>query len=97
MKFLEGAPVFAIEVRSERDYGSAAERAMLAKRKDYFEAGTLVVWDVDLLADEFVIKSYLKSDPENPIGFRHGEIAHAEPAVPGWTMEVDTLFAQDNP
>lgn len=42
-KFLEGAPVFAAEVRSENDYGEAAEKAMVSKRKDYFAAGTLVV------------------------------------------------------
>jgi len=42
MKFLEGAPVFAAEVRSEGDYGEHAERAMARKRADYFAAGTLV-------------------------------------------------------
>src|ERR1700733_10799186 len=47
MKFLEGAPVFAAEVRSEHDYG-AAERELADKRKDYFAAGTKCVWDVDL-------------------------------------------------
>lgn len=26
MRFLEGAPAFAVEVRSENDYGPAAER-----------------------------------------------------------------------
>src|SRR5215510_16194301 len=31
MRFLEGAPIFAVEVRSENDYGSAAERAMREK------------------------------------------------------------------
>ncbi len=36
MKFLEGAPVFAAEVRSEGDYGEHAERAMARKRADYF-------------------------------------------------------------
>src|SRR5216684_5005790 len=49
MRFLEGAPVFAVEVRSEEDYGPAAERRLAAKRRDYFAAGTLCVWDVDLL------------------------------------------------
>lgn len=93
MKFLEGSPVFAVEVRSEGDYGQAAERAMESKRSDYFKAETLVVWDVDLLAEEFIVKSYRSTDPDNPIGFRRGETAHAEPAVPGWTMEVDSLFA----
>ena len=47
MRFIEGPPTFAVEVRSENDYGPAAEREMAAKRADYFEAGTLVVWDVD--------------------------------------------------
>ncbi len=48
MKFFPQAPVFAVEVRSEGDYGPKAEREMAKKRADYFAAGTLVVWDVDL-------------------------------------------------
>jgi Uma2 family endonuclease len=91
MRFAEGAPVFAVEVRSEHDYGPAAERAMRQKRADYFAAGTLVVWDVDLQGDA-VIKSYKASDPANPVIFRRGEMADAEPAVPGWRMPVDDLF-----
>ncbi len=39
MKFLEGPPVLAVEVRSEGDYGPAAEEAMALKRIDYFDAG----------------------------------------------------------
>src|SRR5205823_9475501 len=31
MRYLQGAPVFAVEVRSENDYGPAAERAMASK------------------------------------------------------------------
>lgn len=91
MKFFEGAPVFAVEVRSEGDYGPLAERDMARKRTDYFAAGTSVVWDVDLLSDE-VIKSYSDRNPETPIIFRRGEIANAEPAVPEWSMAVDDLF-----
>ena len=91
MRFLEGAPVFAVEVRSTSDYGPAAERAMAEKRADYFACGTLIVWDVDLLSED-VVKSYKASDPEHPVIFRRGEIADAEPAVPGWRMAVDTLF-----
>src|SRR5215472_2762552 len=37
-KFLEGAPTFAVEVRSEGDYGPAAELEIAAKRHDYFAA-----------------------------------------------------------
>jgi Uma2 family endonuclease len=91
MRFLEGAPVFAVEVRSENDYGPRAEGAVRDKRADYFAAGTQVVWDVDLQSED-VIKSYKANDPENPVIFRRGEIADAEPAVPGWRMAVDELF-----
>ncbi len=42
MEFCQGAPVFAAEVRSNNDYGPAAEQAMQAKRADYFACGTLV-------------------------------------------------------
>jgi len=90
-KFLEGAPVFAVEVRSEGDYGRAAEQEMAAKRRDYFAAGTLVVWDADVLRAE-VVRVYRASDPDHPTVYRRGEIAEAEPAVPGWTMPVEDLF-----
>lgn len=93
MKFFEGAPVFAVEVRNEEDYGAAAERQIAKKRADYFAAGTLVVWDVDLLSDD-VVRVYRASDPERAKIYRRGEIAEAEPAVPGWTMPVDALFLQ---
>lgn len=92
MKFLEGAPVFAVEVRSEGDYGPRAEAKITRKRRDYFAAGTLVVWDVDLLSEE-VIKVYRTTDPNRPTVYHRGEVAEAEPAVPGWTLPVDELFA----
>jgi Uma2 family endonuclease len=91
MRFLEGAPLFAAEVRSENDYGSKAEQDMAAKRKDYFAAGTQVVWDVDLLSPD-VVKVYRSSSPEQPTIYRRGERAEAEPAVPGWQLSVDDLF-----
>ena len=93
MKFFEGAPVFAVEVRSENDYGPGAERQMAKKRADYFAAGTLVVWDVDLMSED-VVRVYRSSDPERPTIYHRGEIAEAEPAVPGWTMAVDDLFPE---
>lgn len=91
MKFFDGAPVFAVEVRSEGDYGPRAERQMAQKRADYFAAGTQVVWDVDLLSDD-VVRVYRASDPERATIYRRGQTAEAEPAVPGWTMPVDDLF-----
>src|SRR6059058_5469877 len=36
MRFFEGPPDFAAEVRSENDYDGTAEEAIAAKRADYF-------------------------------------------------------------
>jgi Uma2 family endonuclease len=93
MKFYEGAPIFAVEVRSEGDYGARAEREMAKKRGEYFAAGTEVVWDVDLLS-ESVVRVYSATEPDRPRVYRRGETAEAEPAVPGWTMAVDDLFVE---
>jgi Uma2 family endonuclease len=91
MKFFPDVPVFAAEVRSENDYGPKAEEEMAAKRADYFAAGCQVVWDVDLLGAD-VVRVYRAAAPDNPTVYRRGEIAEAQPAVPGWTMPVDDLF-----
>jgi len=91
MKFFNSAPLFAVEVRSENDYGSAAEREIKEKILDYFAAGTRVVWDVDLLSED-VIRAYQPDSPDQPRIYRRGETADAEPALPGWTMAVDDLF-----
>jgi Uma2 family endonuclease len=90
MRFIDGAPTFAVEVRSEDDYGPFAEKDMAAKRADYFEAGTQVVWDVDPLAR--TITSYSRNQPDRPTIFAPGQTAHAEPAVPGWQLDVADLF-----
>jgi Uma2 family endonuclease len=89
--FLAGAPAVAVEVRSEGDYGPNTERRMAENRADYFAAGTLVVWDVDPLGPD-TIRTYHPTSPGEPVLFRRGEIANAEPAVPGWRFAVDDLF-----
>ena len=90
MDFIEGAPTFAVEVRSKGDYGDAAEEAMTAKRADYFEAGTAVVWDVDPVAG--CVRLYRPNAPDQPEIFARGELANAEPAVRGWRMSVDEIL-----
>jgi Uma2 family endonuclease len=90
MRFIAGPPTFAVEVRSEGDHGPAAEAEMAAKRADYFEAGTLVVWDVDPVAE--LIRKYQADAPERPAHFSRGQVAEAEPAVSGWRVEVDRVF-----
>lgn len=94
MKYYEGAPDFAVEVRSENDYGRRAEREMVQKRADYIAAGTLVMWDVDLLSND-VVRVYRTTAPDNPTIYHPGDIAEAEPAVPGWTMVVNDLLPED--
>ncbi len=89
--FYEGPPAFAVEVRSEGDYGPATQRKIDAKRADYFAAGTEVVWDVDVLR-EVIVRVYRKEDPDRPAIYHRGEIAEAEPALPGWSMPVNDMF-----
>ncbi len=89
--FIEGAPCFAVEVRSKDDYGPSAERALAAKRTDYFAAGSLVVWDVDLF-DKHVVNVYRSTNPHTFTSFARGTHAEAEPALPGWSFPVGDLF-----
>lgn len=91
MRFVEGAPDFAVKVRSENDYGPAEAR-LADKRADYFAAGTKVVWYVDPV--KRVVYCYRASDAQVAVLLRPGEVASAEPAVPGWRMPVDEIFAE---
>ena len=61
------------------------------KRGDYFLAGTLVVWDVDVLKEKLV-RVYRADHPTAPTVYRIGRRADAEPTVPGWSMPVADLF-----
>lgn len=90
MRFIEGAPIFAVEVRSEDDYGPAAEVEMAAKRADYFSAGTRVVWEVDPVAG--TIDSYSADTPQQPLHFAAADAAHSEPAVPSWRLMVREIL-----
>lgn len=76
MNFVQGAPTFAVEVRS---------------KADDFQAGTLVVWDIDPRVRR--ILSYRATTPGQPVTFHEGQTADAEPAVPGWRMVVHDVFA----
>lgn len=91
MRFVTGVPDYAVEVRSENDSGPEAERELAETRADYFEAGTLVVWDVDPIAE--MVARYTATDPLTPVVFRRGDVADAEPAGPGWRLAVDDIFA----
>jgi Uma2 family endonuclease len=90
MDFIDGPPTLAVEVRSKSDYGDAAEDAMAEKRGDYFQAGTQIVWDVDPRSR--CIHVYRADDPRQPMTFRKGQQADAEPVVPGWRFAVADIF-----
>jgi Uma2 family endonuclease len=91
MSFNDRPPVFAVEVRSKNDYGLAKDRDYADKRRDYFFAGTQVVWDVDPVAETVTV--YKSDDPLTPLILRRGQVADAEPAVPGWRVAVADIFA----
>jgi Uma2 family endonuclease len=95
-RFIEGVPALAVEVRSEGDYGEVAEERLAAKRADYFEAGTQVVWDVDPLARSVAVyrsTAYQSTAPDQPNVFATGQTAEAEPALPGFKLPVDEIFS----
>jgi hypothetical protein len=39
-----------------------------------------------------VILVYRASDPTKPTTYRQGDVAEAEPAVPGWQVAVAEIF-----
>jgi len=90
MRFISGPPTLAVEVRSESDYKKAAQKEIVAKRCDYFQAGTLVVWDVD--TREECIHVYRAPELNKKTTYRRGEIAEAEEAAPGWRISVNEVF-----
>ena len=90
MKFIGGPPDIAVEMRGSDVYDSAAEQRIADRRNDYFEARTQIVWDVDPRSQE--IRSYSAATPQQPRIFKAGDIADAEPALPGWRMAVTEVF-----
>jgi Uma2 family endonuclease len=91
MRFLEGPPTLAVEVRSENDYTPSAQAEVAAKCADYFEAGTKFVWDVDPIAE--CIHIYRAEMPDQPTTFRRGQVVGAEPQLPGWRVDVGWIFS----
>jgi Uma2 family endonuclease len=63
---------------------------MAEKRTDYFLAGTLVVWNVDPVAE--CVHVFRASATAKPKTYFRGDVADAEPAVPGWRMPVTEIF-----
>ena len=83
--------MFAVEVRSEGDYGPKADQAIEAKQPTTSRPERNSSGDVDILSDD-VVKSYRADVPDTPVIYRKGEIADAEPALPGRRMPVNEMF-----
>lgn len=86
---MRGAPTFPVEVRSPEDYGPKAESTLARKRIDYFEAGTLAVWDINLKLETVTL--YISQ--QSTVIFHRGDVAHAEPALSEKSLDVDEIFA----
>jgi Uma2 family endonuclease len=67
-------------------------RVSSLKRADYFAAGTLVGWDVDVLRER-VVRVYRANEPDTPTVYRAGEMAEAEPAMPSWSVAASEILA----
>src|SRR4051794_15625652 len=91
MRFVEGPPTFAVEVRSENDYGPPPEAEIAAKRADYFAPRAQIVWGGDPLAE--TVTAYSATSPTQLTVYRIGDTANEEPAVPGWRLAVRDLFS----
>ncbi len=68
--FIRNPPTFAVEIRSADDCGAAVDRERVAKRLDYFAAGTRAVWDVD--ARNELVHAYRADAPDRAVTFERG-------------------------
>jgi Uma2 family endonuclease len=83
------APDLAIEVLSK----SNTKREMQRKRRDYFQAGTRLVWEVDPKARTVVVYT----DPKNATVFQENETLEGGEVLPGFTLPLSQLFAELDP
>ena len=86
---LKGSPELVIEIRSPSNRRSK-ERA---KRKDYFENGALVIWDVD--PKRRIIWVYEVEDPKNFQKYEAADLIRCERLFPGWWRLVADFFSKE--
>ena len=80
------APDLAIEVLSQ---GNTAKE-MAIKRREYFNAGVLRVWEVDPKKRSITV--YLR--PDHGEVFREGQVVDGGPVLPGFKLSVSELFGE---
>jgi Uma2 family endonuclease len=82
-------PDLAVEILSESN--TAAE--MTRKRREYFEAGTTLVWQIDPRRREVAVYTGL----EQLQTLTEGDTLTGEPVLPGFTLPVSDLFRRVPP
>ena len=78
------APDLAVEVLSD----SNTRKEMCIKLRDYFGAGTRLVWYID--PDDRTATTYL--DPDHPVVLDEGQTLDGGAVLPGFTVPVRRLF-----
>ncbi len=86
---LKGGPEMVVENRSP----SNNRKEKREKRAQYFENGTLVVWDVD--PDRRKIWVYEASEPKKGREYKAEDNIECEPLLPGWRRSLADFFSKD--
>ena len=85
----EEAPALVIEVSSSANSGEQN----IAKMLEYFKVGTQVVWYI--YPEQKQIWVY--TDPKEVTICHEGSVCSADPAIPGFSMNVSDVFSRSLP
>jgi Uma2 family endonuclease len=86
---LQGGPELAVELRSPSNTRAEERR----KRRQYFENGTLIVWDVDPKRQRIWV--WRAETPDQHREYRSEDLLDCEPLIPGWQRRAADFFAEN--
>lgn len=86
---LQGGPELAIELRSPSNTRAEERR----KRKQYFDNGTSIVWDVDPKRKRIWV--WRVETPDQHREYKGNDLIDCEPLLPGWQRRAGDFFAQN--
>jgi Uma2 family endonuclease len=86
---LQGGPELAVELRSPSNTRAEERR----KRKQYFENGTSLVWDVDPKRKHIWV--WHAETPDQHREYKGDDLIDCEPLLPGWRRRTADFFAQN--
>lgn len=79
-------PELAVEVLSP----SNTRKEMDAKRQEYFDSGTALLWIID--PDARTVEVYGPANPDVARTFRESDTLAGEPVLPGFMLSVASIF-----